>query len=144
MNRSFLLPALMAILLILEGCQTSKVYTYIHASSVPDQTYEVTVYNGPMPVSYAILLDIPDDGTEVFMRESAFTEKIGLGSSRSHIDEFHARIKSHRTLIISDSDGTVRAYLVVSNLLNYLISPVDQKIMVSIEDPYHGYFTSGP
>jgi len=134
----------MAIVFILGGCQSYLVRTFVDVSSIPDQEYLITIYNGPMAESYAVLFDIPDDSTEMFMRHTSFTEKIGVDSSRDYIDEFHARTRSHRTLRIGDQDGTVKGYLIVSNLLNYLIRPADEGIMVSIEDPYHGYLQSAP
>jgi len=145
MKRNIVLVTVMAIGVILEGCQHGyQARTFVDSSSIPDQTYDVTEYRGPEPRSYAVLFEIPDDGTEVFMRHTPFTEKIGTGSARGYIDEFHTRIRGYRTLRIADQNGTVRAYLMVSNLLNDQIRPAGKRIMVTIEDPYFGYLQSGP
>jgi len=144
MKKSFFLILAILVLIALAGCQSSRVHTFAGTSSVPDQTYDVTVFSGPTGGSYAVLFDVPHDGIEVFMRPGSFTEKTGLDSSRNYVDEFEVRIKGHRTLTISDQDGTVRAYLMVSNLLNYVVTSDETRIMVSIEDPYHGYHQSGP
>jgi len=144
MNRNILLIILIAMILIVSGCKKGVIRTYVDASSIPDQSYDVTVYRGPMARSYAVLFDIPDDGVRVFMKHTSFTEKIGLDSSRGYIDEFRTRIKRHRTVRISGQDGEVRGYLLASNLLNYVIQPAGVSIMVSIEDPYLGYLQSAP
>jgi len=144
MNRTILLAAVIGVFLIVGGCQTYQAYTFLDPSSIPDQTYEVTVYEGPMARSYAVLFDIPDDGVEVLMEHTSFVEKAGLDFSGKYVDEFQTRVKGQRTLRISDREGTVRGYFMVSNLLNYRIQPFGERIMVSVEDPYYGYLRSTP
>lgn len=145
MERSIVLVAMVAVVFILEGCQASyQVRTSVDASSIPDQTYDVTEYRGPMPRSYAVLFDIHGDGTEVFMKHTPFTEKIGLDSAHHYFDEFRLQIRGYRALRISDQNGTVRGYLMASNLLNDEIRPVGERIMVAIEDPYFDYLQSNP
>jgi hypothetical protein len=97
-----------------------------------------------MSGAYAVLLDIADDGIEVVMQHTPFTEKIGLDSAGDYIDEFDTRNKGYRVLRISDENGTVRAYLVVSNLLNDQVRIAGERITVTIEDPYYGYLRSAP
>ncbi len=142
-KRLFLILAMLASI-ALGACQSSRVHTFAGTSSVPDQTYDVTVFSGPTGGSFAVLFDVPHDGIEVFMKPGSFIKKTGLDSPQNYLDEFEGRIKGHRTLTISDQDGTVRAYLMVSNLLNYVVTSDETRIMVSIEDPYHGYYQSGP
>jgi hypothetical protein len=69
---------------------------------------------------------------------------IGLDSAGDYIDEFHTRNKGYRVLRISDENGTVRGYLVVSNLLNDQVRIAGERITVTIEDPYYGYLRSAP
>ena len=141
MRRSILLVFIGAIGLVLGGCQNHLHRTLVDASSIPDQTYNVTVYKKFLSNSYAVLFDIPDDGTEVFMKSTSLTEEIGKDSPRKYIDEFDDRIKFYKTLGIDDQDGTVRGYLMVSSVLDYWISPVDERIMVVIQrspDYYYG------
>jgi hypothetical protein len=141
------LMGMTAMVFILEGCQgiqDSLIRTAVDPLSIPDQTYEVTVFRGPMSGSYAVLLDIPEDTIDVFMGYTVFTEKMGLDSSQPYLEELDARTRGYRTLRISSQDGTIRGYLLVSNLLNDRIQPSGEKIMVTIEDPYHGYLRSAP
>jgi hypothetical protein len=133
MNRSFLGLAVIAIMTMLLGCHNPVVRTSIDSSLIPDQTYEVTVYNRFMSISYAVLFDIPDDGVEVAMRHTAFTERIGKASPGKYIDEFNRRIKFYRTIQIGDQDGTVRGYLLVSGALDYWIAPSGERIIVAVE-----------
>lgn len=133
MNRGILLVIMVAVGLILDGCQSHLTRTSVDASSIPDQTYHVTVYRRFMSPSYAVLFDIPDDGTEVFIKNIEFTKRIGEDSPRSYVDEFQNHIKYYRTVRIGDQDGTVRGYLMVSSVLNYWISPAGARIMVGIQ-----------
>jgi len=145
MNKNVLFAAALVMGIILQGCQQNHLTrTSMDASSIPDQTYEVTVYRRFMFREYAVLFDIPNDGVEVFMRQTsstqrigvghtAYTEKIGRDSPRRYIDEFENRINYYRTISIGDKDGRVRGYLMVSSALHYWINPVGEKIMVGIE-----------
>jgi len=141
MNRNHLLitlvlTALVAVVLVLEGCQNTLTRTFVDASSIPDQTYDVTIYKGRKYRSYAVLFDIPDDGIEVIMSSTRFTRRIGLDSPPEYIEEFRDEIKHYSTIRISDQNGEVRGYLLVSILLKYWIRPVEDTIMVSVElDP---------
>jgi hypothetical protein len=130
--------------LIWAGCQSYPIRTLVDPSSIPDQNYEITEYRGPMSGSYAVLFDIPDDGTAVVMQHTPFTERIGLGSPGAYVAEFETRIRGHRTLRISDEQGTVRGFLMVSNLLNDQVRPVGKGFIVNIEDPYFGYIRRFP
>ncbi len=134
MNRNTLLITVAAALLILEGCQNYLTHTLVDASSIPDQTYDVTVHERFMSTSYAVLFDIPGDGSEVFMKPTPHTQKMGKDSPRKYIDQFNNRIRFYRTIRIGDQDGTVRGYLMVSSVLNYWISPVGERIMVGVEN----------
>jgi hypothetical protein len=140
MNRFLLLIAILMIPSILPGCQTSSlIRTTIDPEIIPDQTYNVTVYGRFMTLSYAVLFDIPDDGKEVFMVLTAYTESIGQDSPRQYVEEFDSRIKYYRTIRISDPDGTERAYLMYSNILNAWVVPAKERIMVRVEEA--GYYT---
>ena len=124
----------MVALLVLAGCQSHQLTrTSIEPSSIPDQAYNVTIYRVLVSPSYAVLFDIPDDGTKVFIRNTHFTDEMGEGFSGTHIVEFQQRIKFYRTIRIGDQDGTVRAYLMVSGDLTYWIIPVREGIMVDIQ-----------
>ncbi len=145
MIKQILLGTVFVILMLSEGCQQNHLTrTDIDASSIPDQTYEVTVHTRFMSRDHAVLFDIPDDGVEVFMRHTsstqrigvrhtASTEKIGRDSPRRYIDEFQNRIKYYQTVSIADKQGTVLGYLMVSSALNYWISPAGDRIMVGVE-----------
>jgi hypothetical protein len=133
MNRLVTFVMILAIGLVLEGCQNYLSQTVVDASSIPDQTYDVTVYKKFMSTAYAVVLDIPDDGVEVFMRGTPFTEKIGRDSPHEYIHEFQERTRFYKTISIGDQDGTVRGYLLVSGVLRYWISPSGGRIMVGIE-----------
>jgi hypothetical protein len=139
MNRFLLLVAILMIPSILPGCQTSSlIRTSIDPGTIPDQTYNVTVYSRFMTLSYAVLFDIPDDGREVYMVYTPHTERVGRDSPRGYIQEFDRRIKSYQTIRISDPDGTERAYLMYSNILNAWVVPAKERIMVRVEDA--GYY----
>ncbi len=129
---------------VLAGCQSAQVHTFVGPSSIPEQSYEITVYDGLTAGSYAVLFDIPGDSIDVSMKYSVFTEKIGLDSSQGYLNELEARTKGHRTITITDRGGKASAYLGVSNLLNYAVTGDDRNVMVTIEDPYGGYRRSGP
>ena len=136
MNRSMLFVTMTAVVVILEGCHNSLTRISLDPSSIPDQTYEVMVYSRFMSMSYAVLFDIPEDGTEVFMKHTPFTERVGRDSPRMYIDEFDKRVRYYRTIGIGDQNGSVRGYLLVSGVLNYWIAPAGERIMVGIEDRF--------
>jgi hypothetical protein len=146
MNRIRARAAIVTVGLVLAGCQSQQIRTenptLIDASSIPDQKYDITEYRGPMAESYAVLFDIPDDGTELFMKYSPFIDKVGVDSPDGYIDTFHGRIKGHRTLRISDQEGNVKGYLMVSNILTDRVRPAGKRIEVIIEDPYQEYLRS--
>ena len=143
MTRTLELITTIAISLSLWGCRTDLIRTSVEASAIPDHRYDVTVYDGSMRSSYAVLFEIPDDGKKMSMRYSSFTDKVGLDSPGDYIDELKARTKGHRAVRIGEEDGTVRGYLLVSNLLNYRVQTAGESIVVAIEDPYFGYLHSG-
>lgn len=91
-------------------------------------------------MSYAVLFDIPDDGKPVVMYHTYLNERIGKDSPRKYIDYFKNRIRGYRTLKVSERDGTVRAYLMVSNFLHYRIyeRPVGERFIVMVGDPFFG------
>jgi len=144
MNKANVFIVLVAMGIALVGCQKELIRTNVDPSSIQDQSYEVTVYEGPGVRSYAVLFDIPEDGKRVIMRQTSFTERIGLDTPPRYIDQFSSQVKNYRTVRISDSDGKVRGYLLVSNILNYRIQSAGEDIIVSVEDPYQGYLQSGP
>lgn len=136
MNRNVLFVAMVAILVLLWGCQTYQsraIQVSIEASTIPDQAYEVTVYKRFLSNSYAILFDIPDDGKEVYMKYTSFTERIGKDSPRRYVGEFEKRIKFYKTIRIGDEDGTVRGYLMISGDLRYWVNSAEERITVGIE-----------
>ncbi|MBW2123604.1 MAG: hypothetical protein JRH07_17440, partial [Deltaproteobacteria bacterium] len=133
MKRDLILTGVVVAGLILVGCQKRQmIRTLVEVSSVPEQVYGVTEYRSPVPGGYAVLFDVPGDGKEVFMRHTPFTEKVGRDYSVSYLEEFQTTVRGYRVLRISDQDGTVRAYLVVSNLLNDEIRVVGERAMVAI------------
>ena len=129
-----LVVTVMVITVTLVACHSPLVRTPIDASSIPDQTYDVTVYSKFLSGSYAVLFDIPGDGVEVLMRHTAFTETIGEDSPVKYIDRFNSRIRFYRTIQISDQDDIVRGYLMVSGVLDYWIAPAADRIVVGIDD----------
>lgn len=133
MIKNILFITLMVTVLILTGCGDRLIRKDVDASAIPDETYYVTTYGSPRSWYYAVVLDIPDDGMEVFIRKTRYTKSIGLDSPRRYIDEFDNRIRFYRTIRIGDQDGDVRGYLMVSVRLNSWIKPVGERIMVIIE-----------
>lgn len=125
--------------LVLLGCQSSMKPVRIDPTSVPEQTYNVTVHKSN-PLYYAVLFDIPDDGKTVLMLHTYATTRIGKDVPGAYIDHFNSRIRSYRTLRINDRDGTVRAYLMISNLLDYFVTEREKegRIVVYISDPNLG------
>jgi hypothetical protein len=115
------------------GKGTKLIYTAVNASSIPDQTYYVTVNDGLTHESYAVLFDIPGDGTEVFLGYTSLTRRLGMDSPGKYIEEFNERIRSYKTVRIGDQSGTVKGYLLMPSLTNYRIRPLDGRIQVSIE-----------
>ena len=134
MNRATFLIA--CVVLTLLGCQSHMRTVRIDAMSIPDQTYEVTVHE-TAPLYYAVLFDIPDDGMGVALDYTYATLRIGPDTPEKYVDRFATRIKGYRTLQINDRDGTVRGYIIISNLLGYLIyeRPPGERLIVSIGDP---------
>jgi len=139
MDKKALFFALTAFVFALLGCQTRFSTVKIDSVTIPDQTYEVTVHESH-PLHYAVVFDIPDDGKQVAMFHTYSTKRIGSDGPGKYIDRFNTRVKGFRTFQITDQDGTVRGYLMISNLLGYLIyeRPVGERIVVMIEDPHHG------
>jgi len=105
----------------------------VDVSSIPDQTYDVTVYGNPWSWYYAVVLDIPDDGTEVFIRKTRYTKRIGMDSPRRYVEAFDNRIRFYRTVKISDENGVARGYLMVSIRLKHWIKTGEGGIMVIVE-----------
>jgi len=139
MKRLLLLVAILMISYVVSGCYTSSlIRTSIDPGVIPDQTYNVTVYGRFMTLAYAVLFDVPDDGRDVYMVRTPYTESVGPDSPGQYIQEFDRRIKSYRTIRISDPDGTERAYLMFSNILNAWIAQAGERIMVRVEDA--GYY----
>lgn len=139
MNKKALFFALTAFVFALVGCQTRLITVKIDPLAIPDQTYEVTMHE-THPLYYAVVFDIPDDGKQVAMFYTYSTKRIGSDGPAKYIDRFKTSVKGYRTFQITDQAGTVRGYLMISNLLGYLIyeRPRGERIVVMIEDPHHG------
>lgn len=139
MDKKALFFLFMGFALVLVGCQSYITALRTDTASIPDQAYEVTVHESS-PLYYAVLFDIPDDGKQVAMFYTYSTDLIGRDAPGKYIDHFNTSIKGYRTLQINDQDGTVRGYLMISNLLGYLIyeRPVGERIIVMIDDPNLG------
>ena len=136
MNWKSLLIPVTLVTLILGGCENPLVLTRIDASSIPDQSYDVTAYKCYKLRCYAVLFDIPDDGVDVFMDNTRSTREMGLDSPRNYVDRFDNEVKHYSTIRIGDQNDEVRGYLVVSTLLRYWIRPLEDGIAVSVElDP---------
>ncbi len=132
-SRNILVFTAAAIVTIMGGCADRLVRTDVDVSSIPDQTYDVVVYGSPSSWYYAVVLDIPDDGTEVFIRKNRYTKRIGMDSSRRYVEAFDNRIRFYRTVKISDENGVARGYLMVSIRLKHWIKRVEDGIMVIVE-----------
>ena len=124
---------------LLMGCQSHIQAVRIDSASVPDQTYIVTVHQ-TNPLYYAVLFDIPDDGKPVVMLHTYATTRVGRDVPGPYMDRFLNSIRNYRTLQINDQEGTVRAYLMISNLLDYFASErtKEGRIVVYISDPNLG------
>jgi 4-hydroxybenzoate polyprenyltransferase len=139
MARKLTLSMVVILAAILVGCQYVTTPVMLKKASVPDQIYDVTVY-WSNPLYYAVLFDIPNDGKEVSMFYTYLTERVGMDTPGEYVDHFKTRIRGYRTLQISELDGTVRGYLMISNLLDYFFyeRPEGERIIVSIVDPHLG------
>jgi len=128
-----------ALALALMGCESHMKSIRIDAASVPDRSYVVTVHE-TNPLYYAVLFDIPDDGKPVVMLHTYATTRIGRDVPGPYIDRFNNTIRGYKTLQIDDQEGVVRAYLMVSNLLDHFVSErkKEGRIVVYISDPNLG------
>jgi hypothetical protein len=121
--------------LTLTACQTWSPTKITDKASIPDQAYDISVYKDVWrPYSYAVLLDIPDDGTRVVMYHTMYVRRVGLGSPGEYINLFETRIKAHRTLEIHDRGGNLRGYLLIYKVLSYEIRerPGEERIVVYV------------
>jgi len=135
-----ILPLVFAVFaLILIGCQHITSPVELEEASIPDQTYNVTVY-WSAPLYSAVLFDIPDDGKQVDMFYTYATDRVGTDTPQKYVDEFDASIRWYRILKISELDGTVRGYLMISSKLGYFFyeRPEGERIIVDIYDPHLG------
>ncbi len=139
MMKRTLLLAFAAFTLFLVGCQHVTNPVTLKEASVPDRPYDVTVY-WSAPLYYAVLFDIPDDGKEVAMFYSYAVERVGLDTPKKYVDQFQSTVMWYQTLEISDLDGNVRGYLMISKKLGYFFyeRPVGERIIVDIYDPHLG------
>jgi hypothetical protein len=129
----------LAFALFLLGCQSSLKPVTIDPTTVPEETYNVTVHASNR-VYYAVLFDIPDDGKPVVMMHTYATERVGTDAPGAYIDHLNSTVRNYRTLQIEDLDGTVRAYLMISNLLDYFVIEREKegRIVIYISDPNLG------
>jgi len=138
MKKKTLFFALVALAFAVVGCQPFIIPAKIDTASIPDRTYEVTVHESN-PIYYAVLFDIPDDGKEVAMFYTYFTNRIGMDTPGKYIDHLDGLVKGYRTLQINDEDGTVRGYLLLTNVLRYRIYSRRRgetvRIIVQLDDP---------
>jgi hypothetical protein len=119
-------------------CQTWSPTKTTDAASIPDQTYDITVYKDIWtPYSYAVLLAIPDDGTPVVMYHTMYVKRVGLASPGEYINRFETRVKGYKTLEIHDREGNLRGYLLIYNFLYYQIGErsAEEKIVLYIGRP---------
>jgi len=96
---------------------------------IPNQKYDITIYRSPGFWSCAVLFAIPHGGMDVIMKHTTFTEKVGTDLPTKYIDIFKAHPEGYRTAKITDQDGNVRGYLMISNSLDYLVQR-DERTMV--------------
>ena len=133
------LPVIVCMLLglvLAVGCKSYAPTVRIDTMAIPDQTYQVTVHE-TQRLYYAVLFDIPDDGVDVDLFYTYATHIIGPDTPGVYLDRFTKSIKGYRTLQINDRDGNTRGYLVISNLLGYLVyeKPARERLIVQISDP---------
>ena len=100
------------------GCHRFLMPQQIDSEEIPDGEYNVTAYKGLYSKYYAVLFDIPHDEKKVVMIHTEFTEPVGRDRPGEYIERFKKRIKFYRAFRISDRDGTVRGYLLISTLLD--------------------------
>ncbi len=133
------LLAFTALAFILAGCQHIESPVKVEEAPVPDQTYNVTVY-WSAPLYQAVLFDIPDDGKQVDLFYTYFVDRVGTDTPQKYVDQFDASIKWYRSVKITELDGTVRGYLMLSNKLGYFFyeRPQGERIIVEIYDPHLG------
>ncbi|NIQ38199.1 MAG: hypothetical protein GTN81_06385 [Proteobacteria bacterium] len=141
MIKSLTLLGFTTTLILLGGCRDQLIRETIDAASIPDQSYSVMIYGATSSRYYAVVLDIPDDDVEVTLQETSFTKKAGRGSPREYMKEFDSRMGRYVTLSISDADGRVRGYLLVSYYLKHWTRQAGEKIIVTVtpDESYLGY-----
>ena len=127
---------LLALALVLTACQAYRYTMRIDPTAIREQTFNVTVHETGH-LHYAVLFDIPDDGKRVDLYYTYATKIIGPDTPEEYVDRFANRIRGYRTLQINNRDGTVRGYLMISNLLGYAVyeRPAGERILVRIDDP---------
>jgi hypothetical protein len=141
MIRKILLIAIIAVLPILEGCRDDLIRSSINPLTIPDKPYNVMTHEAHWSRYYAVVLDIPDDGVGVVLRENRFTKTLGVDHPRKYIDQFNNLMRPFITLRISDETGVVRGYLLVSVYLKYWTKSVEERIVVTVQpdESYFGY-----
>ncbi|NIO04815.1 MAG: hypothetical protein GTN74_09430 [Proteobacteria bacterium] len=117
------------------GCYRSATKERVNVAEIPDRVYEIYVHSFT-PESYAVLLDIPNDGKRVFMRHTDRTERVGMDRPGPYVDEMQRRINGFRSaIVITDEEGFERGYLMVSPVLSYTIQRYQNEIKISIWKP---------
>lgn len=127
---------LVVILWTLIGCRGSTVQQRIDLEGIPRRPYKVTIHQS-YSKEYAVLFDDPNDDKELAMMHTWYTKYIGMDQPDAYLERFRERIRFFTTVRISEKDGTVRGYLVMSKLLDYGVYKDTRrdKIMVRIIDP---------
>ncbi|NIO05019.1 MAG: hypothetical protein GTN74_10505 [Proteobacteria bacterium] len=141
MIRKILLITIVAVLPIFEGCRDDLIRSSINPITIPDKPYNVMTHGEHWSRYYAVVLDIPDDGVEVVLRETRLTKKLGVDYPRKYIDQFNNLMRPFITLRISDGTGAARGYLLVSVYLKYWTRSLEERIVVTVQpdESYFGY-----
>ncbi len=135
-QRLFWWYLLVATLWTLLGCRGSTVQQRIDLEGIPRRPYKVTIHQS-YSKEYAVLFDDPYDDKELAMMHTWYTKYIGMDQPDAYLERFRTRIRYFKTVRISEKDGTVRGYLVISKLLDYGVYKDTRrdKIMIRIIDP---------
>ena len=117
------------------GCRLANLQR-TSAAEIPDVPYHVYVYDFSTNDRYAVLFAIPSGEKQVLMKHLDHVEDMGTDRKEPYIKEFQKRIKNFQSAIrITDMQGVVRGYLMITVDLNWSIGAYGNDILVYVYDP---------
>ena len=118
------------------GCYRYANLQQTNAAEIPDVSYHVYVYDVSTNDKYAVLFAVPNGEKRVLMKHLAQVEDMGIDRKEPYIAEFQKRIKNFQSALrITDTEGVVRGYLMITANLNWSIGTYGNDILVYVYDP---------